>query len=157
MSLPPGTSAETSARPFKPQAATIAGGQTAPDKEAIRIAALREYDIIGSGPEEAFDTLTTLAARLCQVPAALISIVDATHLWLKSGYGLPPGNNEPLPRDLFMCASTVSTCDLVFIPDCSKDERFAASPVVAGEPHVRFYCGMPLVNPEGHAMGSFCI
>ena len=113
----------------------------------MRLAALRKYDVIGSGPEEAFDTLTALAAQLCQVPATLISIVDATHLWLKSGYGLPPGEHGPLPRDLFMCSSTVSCCDLVFIPDCSKDARFAQSPVVAGEPHVRFYCGMPLVNP----------
>jgi signal transduction histidine kinase len=56
-----------------------------------------------------------------------------------------------------MCSSTVSCCDLVVIPDCSKDSRFAQSPVVAGEPHVRFYCGMPLVNPEGHALSSFCI
>jgi adenylate cyclase len=56
-----------------------------------------------------------------------------------------------------MCSTTVSYGDLVVIPDCSQDERFAHSPVVAGEPHVRFYCGMPLVNPEGHALGSFCI
>jgi signal transduction histidine kinase len=147
----------TSARPLQPQAAATAGGQTAPDNEAMRVAALREYNIIGSGPEEAFDALTALAAQLCQVPASLITIVDATHVWSKSGYGLPPGNDGPLPRDLFMCSSTVGGRDLVVISDCASDERFAESPVVVGEPHVRFYCGMPLINPEGHALGSFCI
>jgi adenylate cyclase len=130
---------------------------SAPDREAARIAVLSEYDLVGSAPEEAFDALTALAAQLCQVPASLISIVDATHIWSKSGYGLPAGNHGPVPRDMFMCSSTVSCCDLVVIPDCAKDTRFAHSPVVAGEPHVRFYCGMPLVNPEGHALGSFCI
>src|SRR5882724_3072861 len=147
----------TSARSLPSQDAATAGWQAAPDKEAMRIAALREYDIVGSGPEEAFDALTALAAQLCQVPASVISIVDATHCWSKSGYGLPPSTDGPLPRDLFMCSTTVSSCDLVVIPDCAKDERFAQSPVVAGEPHVRFYCGMPLVNPDGHALGSFCI
>jgi signal transduction histidine kinase len=151
------TLAATSAPPPQPQAAATAGGPTAGDKEAMRVAALREYDIVGTGPEEAFDALTALAAQLCQVPASVISIVDATHCWSKSGYGLPPSTDGPLPRDLFMCSTTVSGGDLVVIPDCSRDERFAQSPVVAGEPHVRFYCGMPLVNPEGHALGSFCI
>jgi len=137
--------------------APLPGGPTMPDSEAARVACLCEYDVVGSGPEEAFDALTALAAQLCQCPASLISIVDATHVWSKSGYGLPSGNQGPLPRDLFMCSSTVSGCDIVVIPDCSKDERFARSPVVAGPPHVRFYCGMPLINPDGHALGSFCI
>jgi signal transduction histidine kinase len=137
--------------------APLPGGPAVPDSEAARVACLCEYDVVGSGPEEAFDALTALAAQLCQCPASLISIVDATHVWSKSGYGLPSGNQGPLPRDLFMCSSTVSGCDIVVIPDCSKDERFARSPVVAGPPHVRFYCGMPLINPDGHALGSFCI
>jgi signal transduction histidine kinase len=137
---------------------TLAAPSARPtDPEAARLAALREYDILGSAPEEAFDALTALAAQLCGVPASLISIVDGTHVWSKSGFGLPPGQSGPLPRDQFMCSSTVSTCGPVVIPDCSKDTRFARSPVVAGEPHVRFYCGMPLVNPDGHALGSFCI
>src|SRR5262249_20180090 len=99
-----------------------------PDREAARIAALSEYDVIGSAPEEASDALTALAAHLCQVPASLISIVGATHIWSKSGYGLRAGTHGPVPRDSFMCSSTVSCCDLVVIPDCAKDTRFAHSP-----------------------------
>jgi signal transduction histidine kinase len=137
---------------------TLASPSARPtDSEAARLAALREYNIVGSAPEEAFDALTALAAQLCGVPASLISLVDDKHVWSKSGYGLPAGDGGPLPRDQFMCSSTVSRCGPVVIADCSKDARFAQSPVVAGEPHVRFYCGMPLVNPDGHALGSFCI
>jgi hypothetical protein len=85
------TLAATSVSHPQVQAPASASGPTAtPDKEAMRLAALRKYDVIGSGPEEVFDTLTALAAQLCQVPATLISIVDATHLWLKSRYGCRP-------------------------------------------------------------------
>jgi signal transduction histidine kinase len=140
-----------------PVAEPLLGGPAVVDKEAARVAALCEYDVVGSGPEDAFDALTALAAQLCQCPASLISIVDAKHVWSKSGYGLPSGHHGPLPRDLFMCSSTVCGCDIVVIPDCTKDERFARSPVVAGAPYVRFYCGMPLINPDGHALGSLCI
>jgi signal transduction histidine kinase len=149
--------ATPSTQPSHPVAAPLRGELVVADKEAARVACLCEYDVVGSGPEEAFDALTALAAQLCQCPASLISIVDATHVWSKSGYGLPAGNRAPLPRDLFMCSSTVCGRDIVMIPDCRKDARFARSPVVAGPPHVRFYCGMPLINPEGHALGSFCI
>src|SRR5262245_13127214 len=82
-----------------PVAAPPPGGPMVLDKEAARCAALCEYDVVGSGPEDAFDALTALAAQLCQCPASLISIVDATHVWSKSGYGLPAGNRGPLPRD----------------------------------------------------------
>jgi class 3 adenylate cyclase len=29
--------------------------------------------------------------------------------------------------------------------------------MVTGEPHFRFYCGMPLINPEGFALGTLCV
>jgi signal transduction histidine kinase len=126
------------------------------DREAARVAALQQYDIIGSGPESAYDELTELAAQLCQCPAAVISIIGAADLWSKSCFGVPhlPG---PAPREMFICSSTVCGTDLLLVSDCAKDSRFAHMPVVTQEPRVRFYGGMPLINPEGHALGSLCI
>src|SRR5690606_34198000 len=43
------------------------------------------------------------------------------------------------------------------VPDLSQDERFSSNPTVAGEPHLRLYCGMPLINPEGYALGTLCV
>jgi len=76
---------------------TLASPSARPtDSEAARLAALREYNIVGSAPEEAFDALTALAAQLCGVPASLISLVDDKHVWSKSGYGLPAGMGAAL-------------------------------------------------------------
>lgn len=48
-----------------------------PDNEAQRLSALHGLNILGTPPEERFDRLTRLAARLFQVPIALVSLVDA--------------------------------------------------------------------------------
>ena len=41
------------------------------------------------------------------------------------------------------------------MPDLTKDRRFKDLPIVIGEPYIRFYCGMPLINREGYALGSY--
>ncbi len=80
----------------------------------------------------------------------------ADQLWPKSLYGVPATNN-PLPRELFICSTAALGADLLEVPDCSCDERFAHMPVVKGEPFVKFYAGMPLINREGHHLGSLCV
>ncbi len=48
--------------------------------------------------------------------------------------------------------------DQIFtVKDSRLDERFHDNPLVVGEPHVIFYTGVPLVNPEGLAVGTLCV
>jgi signal transduction histidine kinase len=130
--------------------------ETTADNEARRVAALLEYDVVGSAPETAYDELTELAAQICQCPFAVISIIDATNLCTKSCYGMPYLNGLA-PRDKFICSAAICGSDLLVVPDCSEDERFAHLPGIGGEPYIRFYCGMPLFNPEDHALGTLCV
>ena len=125
-------------------------------KEAERIAALLAYEVWGSDPELPYDQLTELAAQICQCPAALITFMDDKHLWSKSFYGMPP-KKDPIPREMFMCSTAACGADLLVVNDLTKDERFAHLPIVTGPPHARFYCGMPLINPQGYALGSLCV
>ncbi len=46
---------------------------------------------------------------------------------------------------------------MLIVPDLTADERFSDSLSVTGAPHFRFYCGMPLINPEGYALGALCV
>ncbi|MFC6772805.1 diguanylate cyclase domain-containing protein [Methylobacterium gregans] len=46
---------------------------------------------------------------------------------------------------------------MLVVEDTTQDERFATSPLVTGEPHVRFYAGAPLVLRPGIHLGSLCI
>jgi hypothetical protein len=59
-----------------------------PSDETGRLGALRELNILDTEAEKEFDELTALAAQICLVPIALISLVDERRQWLKSRVGL---------------------------------------------------------------------
>jgi two-component system, cell cycle sensor histidine kinase and response regulator CckA len=125
-----------------------------PQDEASRLDALQRYDILDTSAEQAFDDLTFLAARVCSTPIAFLSLVDRDRQWFKSQIGLMV--NE-IPRDAALCAYTILRTDLLIIRDTLSDERFAASPLVTSEPHIRFYAGAPIVTSEGAVIGTLCV
>jgi len=127
-----------------------------PENDAERVASLRTYGILDSPPEQAFDDITELAAQICECAVASVNMIDEARLWRKSTYCHPLEGLEA-PRDTTICAVTVCRTDLLVVPDLAADERFSDYPHVVGEPHFRFYCGMPLINPQGYALGALCV
>ncbi|MEN9222417.1 MAG: CHASE3 domain-containing protein, partial [Thermostichus sp. BF3_bins_97] len=126
-----------------------------PPDEAQRLAALREYHILDTAPEASFDELVRLAAYVCGTPAALVSLIDVDRQWFKAKLGLEA---EETPRDYAFCAhALLKPQEPLIVEDARKDERFADNPFVTGDPNVRFYAGIPLVNPEGRALGTLCV
>lgn len=129
---------------------------TAPLKnhEATRLKVLWQYDVLDTVPEELFDDLTELAARICEAPIALISLVDEDRQWFKSKVGVTINETS---RDISFCAHAIKQEDLFIIPDATKDSRFAHNPLVISDPKIRFYAGAPLITPDGHALGTLCV
>ena len=125
-----------------------------PKNEKDRIAALEELKILDTLGEIAYDDITNLAALLCDVPVSLISLVDHDRQWFKSKHGIEV---DETPREVAFCAHAIMTDETFYIPNSDEDERFAGNPLVTGEPHVKFYTGIPLKSRKGHKVGTLCV
>ncbi|HEX2237466.1 MAG TPA: diguanylate cyclase [Gammaproteobacteria bacterium] len=125
-----------------------------PQDEAERLAALRRLKILDTGSEEFFDSITQLAAELCGTPISLVTFIDADRQWFKSRVGL---NVCETPRDVAFCAHAIHQSEVFVIPDTRGDPRFAANPLVTGDPYIRFYAGAPIMTGSGHRLGTVCV
>src|SRR5260370_3581653 len=125
-----------------------------PPAEERRLSALYEYELLDTPPEDLFDAFTDLAAKLCDVPIALIALIDRDRQWFKSAHGI---ELRETPRESAFCAHAILDEGIMEVDDAAADPRFAEDPLVAGEPGIGFYAGVPLRTPEGFALGTLCI
>ena len=130
-------------------------GMTTPYNDAARIASLREYGLLDTPREAEYDAIVALAAAVAEAPIAAISLVDADRQWFKAQLGL--GDLCETARSVSLCSHAIASREPLLVPDATLDPRFDGNPMVTGEPHVRFYLGMPLINAAGHVLGTLCI
>ncbi|WP_100658581.1 ATP-binding protein [Alteromonas flava] len=122
--------------------------------ESERLKALDSYRVMDSPPEAALDDITNMAAELCDVPIALISLVDDHRQWFKSACGLGAKETD---KDIAFCAHAIHQQQIFEVPNALEDPRFFDNPLVTGEPNIRFYAGMPLITSAGYALGTLCV
>ncbi len=127
-----------------------------PRNEPQRLAALWQLGVLDTPPEPAYDDLGELARSIAGTPIGLISLVDAERQWFKCAVGLDPGVRET-PRDVSFCGHAILQRQPLVVNDALNDPRFHDNPLVQGEPHIRFYAGLPLVGRSGDALGTLCV
>ncbi|NIJ38585.1 two-component sensor histidine kinase [Sphingopyxis panaciterrae] len=150
---PPRIDAAASAR-SEGQTLADGGEATAAERERRRLDTLREYRLLDTGPEQAFDRVTKLVADLFDAPIALVSLVDDCRQWFKSAYGLDVAETG---RDISFCQFVVTDEQPMIVTDVLGDERFRDNPLVTGDPFIRFYAGVPLRAYNGAILGTLCV
>ncbi len=126
-----------------------------PCNEAERLAALHSYEVLDTTCEAAFDNITEMAAQLTGCPMSMVSLIDGERQWFKSKIGL---DVTETPLEHAFCAHAIlDPTKPLIVTDALEDPRFADNPLSLGPPAIRFYAGVPLVNPQGAALGTLCV
>jgi hypothetical protein len=105
---------------------------------------------------ETFQAMVKLVQDTFDVPIALVSLVYEEIQWFKACVGL---DVRETPRNTSFCAYTFEPLrpEVFCVPDATKDERFRENPLVTGAPHIRFYCGAPLITHDNVRLGALCM
>lgn len=123
--------------------------------EDLRVASVRSYDVIDSLSTREFDLITSLAARVCATPIALVTILDEANDVFISRVGTEAAS---APRASSFCVHAAARpSELTVVSDVLADVRFRENPFVTGEPFVRFYAGIPLNSSDGFVLGALCV
>ncbi|MFV8377948.1 PAS domain S-box protein [Flavobacterium sp. LB3R33] len=125
-----------------------------PENEIERLRVLNEYAILDTISEKEYESITQLASYICNVPIALVSLIDQNRQWFKASVGLDA--SETSRKDSF-CQYTIMNNHVFEVENATEHELFFDNPLVLGDPNIRFYAGAPLLNKNGFVMGSLCV
>lgn len=126
-----------------------------PGAERQRQRALESYRVLDTLPEAAYEDIVRLASVICGVPIAMVSLIDRERQWFKAVVGI---DVQQTPRGIAFCDHAIREPNqLMEVSDAQLDPRFVDNPLVAGDPGIRFYAGMPILSGDGFALGTVCV
>jgi sigma-B regulation protein RsbU (phosphoserine phosphatase) len=119
----------------------------------------RAIDALGLGVplqqqrDERFDRITRLATNVFAVPLSSITVLDGDRAWFPSAQGF--GQAVAAREELF-CDRTQRSGEVTIVPDATADPDFSHLPAVV-DGGIRFYAGVPMRDPLGNVVGTFCV
>ncbi|WP_156488852.1 GAF domain-containing protein, partial [Erythrobacter sp. HI0077] len=119
-----------------------------------RLAVLAAHGTDGMIDDPELQGIVNLAAKLCEVPMAMVTMVEQERQLFLTRTGI---DVRETPRSTSFCAHAMLEAEPMVVPDAREDPRFAENPLVTGEPHIRFYAGQPLISAEGAPLGALCV
>jgi PAS domain S-box-containing protein len=122
--------------------------------EMKRQQAILDLEILDTPAESAFDDLVALASEICATPISLVSLIDSKRQWFKASIGLALYETS---ISFSFCAHAIEQHGVFIVEDALQDERFRKNPLVLGDPHIRFYAGVPVYAKDGIAIGTLCV
>jgi two-component system, cell cycle sensor histidine kinase and response regulator CckA len=120
-----------------------------------RLAAVRRTALLDTPPEEAFDRLTRMAARLLGAPVAFISLLTEDRQFFKSATGLPEpwATRRNSPAAASFCRHVVDSRRPLVVDDARRDPLLRTTPAVRELGWIA-YAGVPLITRQGYVVGT---
>ena len=134
----------------------VDGGGEDPVRAPRRLAAVAETGLVGTGPEEVFDDLATLAAQLLHAPLAFITIVDDERCWWKSVAGTGLGEMRSNAAEDALCHYMIGSGRPLVVDDAVNDVRIRTYRSVT-EMGIGAWAGFPVRSKDGEILGSLCV
>lgn len=122
--------------------------------EKLRRTALAQYAIFKSGPDKDYDQLTHLAAEICKVPVAKISIIGKKEVWSKAAYGTELSS---IPRQNSFCELCIQSGEKILILQKAEHPEVFEKAKGLYDREYQFFAGVPLVNSQGYTIAVFCV
>jgi GAF domain-containing protein len=126
--------------------------------DPARLEALRATGLLDSDITPSFDRLARLAAHVLNAPVALVSLVDADRQFFKSCLGLPEpwASERQSPLTHSFCQHAVASREPLLVDDAREHELLRDNLAIR-DMGVIAYAGIPLIDPDDHALGTLCV
>lgn len=124
------------------------------NSEKGRVKALHQYNILDTHEEQDYDNIVELATLICDVPIAMINLIDENRQWSKAKKGI---KGDEIHRSLSFCTHAIRDEAVMIVKDAQKDTRFLDNPLVLEKPFIRFYAAVPLSTKEGYKIGTLAV
>ncbi|GAX81182.1 hypothetical protein CEUSTIGMA_g8615.t1 [Chlamydomonas eustigma] len=133
-------------------------GPPRPPCEAERLATTQAIGRLNDPDEDPeIINILRLCSNIFQAPASLCALFDEQQVFISEQEGnIIPRGEFPWRWTLCGWSLAFKNPQILVIPDTHQDVRFANNLKVTKPPHVRFYCGAPLIASNGHRLGTLC-
>ena len=127
-------------------------------QDSHRLDALRATGLLDSDVTPSFDRLARLAAHVLNAPVALVSLVDSDRQFFKSCLGLPEpwASQRGSPLSHSFCQHAVASREPLLVDD-AREHEILRDNLAIRDMGVIAYAGIPLIDADGHALGTLCV
>lgn len=126
-------------------------------QDADRLSALNKTALLHTPAEAVFDRAVVLATYVLGTPVGLISLVDDRRQFFKARVGLsePVASRRETPLSHSFCQYVVTSDEPLIVND-ARENSILRDNLAISDLSVIAYLGVPIHDPDGHVLGSFC-
>ncbi len=126
------------------------------DKENDRLEKLYGYSGMDSYEKAGtFQHVVSMAARIFDVPFALVNFVHEKSVLTEASYGLD--DMQEVDREISLCSIAVLRDEVTVFMNTKEEPCLLANPFVHGEFGLQFYAAAPIKTSDGFNLGVVAI